>query len=250
MKTRTILTLALLVSGCGLDQVDFRSLDSDTGDGVPANSGAGGAESRTLPLVRGGFAGGLSTTLTYGTDLDQVSDPGCSGLSLFSAEAEGCVAGSVCAALCAGAGDSVAYQFEGRVLVTECRTMVREPGWSYEGSDPYVAVIPCDSDVDCGPGLICAPVAKDYGRMCVIPETPFAPQCTDEYCGGGRGWSLITGSASRFYYCDVDYPCCEGTVCAPSGECESRSCLPQAYACDEAKVGCCDGLTCVDGTCQ
>ncbi len=250
MNAQRLLTLSLLLSGCGIDQLEFRSLDAEGRETDPTSSGSGGAENRTLPLVRGGFAGGLSTTLTYGTELDWVSDPGCDGLSLSSAEAESCVAGSVCAALCAGAGDSVAYEFEGRVLAAECRNIVKEPGWFYEGPDPYVAVIPCDSDVDCGPGLICAPVATDYGKMCLIPETPFAPQCTDEYCGGEPGWSLITGSASRFYYCDVDFPCCEGNVCAPSGECERRSCLPQAYACDETKVDCCDGLTCVEGTCR
>jgi hypothetical protein len=49
-------------------------------------------------------------------------------------------------------------------------------------------------------------------------------------------------------------PCCDGGACRVFSPhyctCDEDACIPAGYGCPTPQVGCCDGLSCVGGTCQ
>lgn len=139
----------------------------------------------------------------------------------------------------------------------------------------------CREDVDCAPGLSCAPVG--FSRNCLEPCGDGCPEgfdCTDGACVPAAGFCDPCGGGcvgerpvcdfftAECVQCAAGTPCAEGTVCdegtcvepAPGVECLSGlDCRDEArpYCAEEEQlcVACrndadCDvGAACVDGAC-
>lgn len=149
---------------CGVDN------PFDGGAGECPETGVGGYG--VTELRRGGFVGERTEEFeTPGLDA------ACAGNSLAVIDVASCRAGSLCSYDCETSQECGFWSGTGPDLRGKCIHRDNESR----------CTLPCTKDTDCIAGMHCA--ATDFGKSCLLTETPWTAECADDFPGVGGGGS-------------------------------------------------------------
>lgn len=142
----------------------------------------------------------------------------------------GCPSGYDCVGSICALTDSSLPPSTGRPLGDRCAEDIEcQSGLCLDGVESPYCTARCDTDADCGAGLVCARSGAD--KLCRVTSRSLGESCEHGAdCTSGICASLDDGFNVCTRLCTAQSPCPTGFACIETGDGDEAACVPQAPA--------------------